>query len=121
MILRLPERFLPPFLKAMKQDFLRKKPYLKFLRINSKFIHICSCDHKICHAYCCTAQVLRSQKIYCKDCLSYFSLYVRSERIFSSEYLGGVIRLLLVFAMFSSLIYAVFYLDRFLKGELFLE
>jgi hypothetical protein len=38
MILRLPERFLPPFLKSLKLDFLNKRQYLKYLRINSKVI-----------------------------------------------------------------------------------
>lgn len=60
MILRLPERFLPPFLKNLKQDFLRKKQYLKFMKISSKFIQGCSCPDKFAHSYCSTAFVLRS-------------------------------------------------------------
>lgn len=38
LILRLPERFLPPFLLALKQEYLAKKKYLRVLRINSKII-----------------------------------------------------------------------------------
>lgn len=77
---------------------------------------MCMCSHKTGHAYCVTAQVLRSQKIYCKECLSYFCLYVRQERIFSSEYLGGMFRLLVVFVMFSGVIYGVYFVDKYLKN-----
>ena len=115
-ILRLPEKFLPPFLKQLKQDFLNKRAYLKFLRINSKFISCCACSHKRAHAYCMTAFVLRSQKIYCKDCNTYFHLYVKSERILSTEYLGSIVRLAFMFAVFGAVIYGIYYLDHYLKG-----
>ena len=82
---------------------------------------MCSCSHKVGHAYCVTAQVLRSQKIYCKECYSYFLLYVRSERIFSSQYLGGVVRLLLTFGLFVCLIYGVFLIDRYLKNQNYID
>lgn len=100
-ILQLPERTLPPFLKSLKDDFINKRSYLKFLRISSKNIKVCECVHKTCHAYCATAFVLRSQKIYCKDCFGYFHLYVYNERIFSHEYIWGIVRLalILVFAI----------------------
>lgn len=116
MILRLPERFLPAFLKSLKQDYLNKRQYLKFLRINSKFIKLCACQHKVAHAYCTTAFVLRSQIIYCKDCYSYYHLYVKSERIFSSEYIGSMLKLFLMFLAFSASIYGIFFIDRYLKG-----
>ena len=116
MILRLPERFLPPFLWNMKQDFLAKRPYLKFLRVNSRLIRICECSQKNAHAYCITAQVVRSQKIYCRDCKSYFHLYVKSERILSSEYMLDVLKLLLLVIASVAAIYGIYYLDRVLKG-----
>ena len=115
MILRLPERFLPPFLKQLKQDFLNKRQYLKFLRISSKFIQVCGCQHKVSHAYCATASVLRTQKIYCKDCFSYYSLYVKSERVFSSEYVGGMARLTTLCTVIIGAIYGIYEIDRYLK------
>lgn len=115
MILRLPERFLPPFLKNLKLDFLHKKLYLKYLRITSKLIHVCSCRHKLCHAYCATAFVLRSQKIYCKDCFAYYHLYVKSERIFSSEYLYSSMKLLTMYILFGAMIYGIAQIDNLLK------
>ena len=115
MILRLPERFLPPFLKQLKQDFLNKRQYLKFLRISSKFIQVCGCQHKVSHAYCATASVLRTQKIYCKDCFSYYPLYVKSERVFSSEYVGGMARLTSLCTVIIGAIYGIYEIDRYLK------
>ena len=115
--MRLPERFLPPFLWGMKQDFLAKRPYLKFLRINSRLIRVCECPDKNAHAYCVSAHVLRSQKIYCKDCKSYYHLYVKSERILSSEYMLDVLKLLILVSAFVGAIYGIYYLDRVLKGN----
>ena len=115
MILRLPDKFLPQFLRDLKRDFINKRQYLKFLRINSKLIQICKCEHKLCHAYCITAYVMRTQKIYCKDCFSYYHLYVRSEKLLSSEYLGGLFRLILLFLACSACIYGIYELDHYLK------
>ena len=84
MIKRLPERFLSPLLKMLKKDFNNKRQYLKFLRISVKYIKACNCDNKNTHQYCLTAQVVRSQKIYCKDCGAYYHLYVKSEKLCSS-------------------------------------
>jgi hypothetical protein len=119
MILRMPERYLPPFLKSLKQDFINKKQYLKYLRISSNLIRSCECTHKICHAYCTTAFLLRTQKIFCKDCNSYFQLYVRWERIFSTEYLGTVFKLMLITFVFGAAIFLVQRLDSFLKNTNF--
>ena len=80
-ILRLPEKYLSPFLKDLKNDFMQKKEYLKYLLINSKLIKVCKCG-KIAHSYCTTAFVLRRVKIYCVDCDDYFRLFVKNEQIF---------------------------------------
>ena len=37
-ILRMPESSLVPFLKNLKNDYLKNRAYLKFLKVNSKFI-----------------------------------------------------------------------------------
>ena len=84
MIKRLPERFLSPLLKNLKKDFNNKRQYLKFLRINAKYIKACNCEEKQHHAYCITAQVVRTQKNYCKDCGAYYHLYVKSEKLCST-------------------------------------
>lgn len=60
MIKRLPERFLSPLLKSMKKDFTNKRKYLNYLRISAKYIKPCKCEGKSFHAYCVTAQVVRS-------------------------------------------------------------
>lgn len=121
MILRMPERFLPPFLKALKSDFLNKKTYLKFLRISSKFIIPCHCYNKLTHAYCATAMVLRTQKIFCNECNGFYQLYVRHERIFNSAYIGGTLKLSALFATVSAAIYGIFRLDHFLKNRFYVE
>ena len=67
------------------------------------------------HAYCATASVLRTQKIYCKDCFSYYPLYVKSERVFSSEYVGGMARLTSLCTVIIGAIYGIYEIDRYLK------
>lgn len=114
-VLRIPDRTLCQFLRNLKQDFLNKRQYLKFIKITSKFIQICKCSQKICHSYCATAHVLRNQRIYCIDCFHYFRLYVRSERIFSTFYTSRVIRMLVLFIFNAVIIYGVYELDRYLK------
>ena len=85
------------------------------MKINSKLIQGCSCQDKFIHAYCLTAFVLRSQKIYCKECYSYFRLYVKSERIISSEYIGSLVRLFILFVFAAAFIYAVYEVDNIMK------
>lgn len=87
------------------------------MKISSKFIQICSCSHKLCHAYCTTAFVLRNQKIFCRDCYSYFRLYVKSERVISSEYIGSIIRLFLLFLIAGCIIYGLYEVDNILKVD----
>ena len=107
---------MPPFLKSLRQDYLNKRAYLKYMRINSKLIHCCACEHKLAHSYCTTAFVLRTQKIYCKDCFTYFHLYVKSERILNSEYIASGLRMSAMFALFGGMIYGIYYLDLYLKA-----
>lgn len=121
MILRMPERFLPLFLKQLKQDYINKRAYLKYLRVSSKFIKCCQCNIKQCHSYCITAFVLRSQKIFCKDCNGYFQLHVRQERIFSTEYLGGLMKISIPSIIFGVLIYLVYLLDKKLKNDQYIK
>lgn len=43
-IMRLREKYLPPFLKRLKQAYVENERYLKYLRINSKLIRACNCE-----------------------------------------------------------------------------
>ena len=99
MIKRLPERFLSIFLRSLKKDFNKKRQYLKFLRISVKFVKACDCEMKNTHQYCLTAQVVRSQRIYCKDCGAYYHLYVKSEKLCSSQLFAVVGRYIFLFIL----------------------
>ena len=116
-ILRMQERFLPPFLKNLKQDFVSNKQYLKYLKITSKLISVCDCEWKKCHSYCATAFVLRTQKIYCRDCYTYFYLYVKSQRLFTGELLTDIAFYLIRFIVIIGFIYGTYVLDNYLKNE----
>jgi hypothetical protein len=115
MIKRLPERHLSPLLLGLKQDFALKKLYLKFLRIHSRFINPCKCQHKYQHAYCITAQVVRSQKIFCKDCGSYFHLYVKSEKLCSYQLFSVIGKYIFMFLMLLLSAQCILILDSYLK------
>lgn len=87
------------------------------MRINTKFIQACKCEEKINHSYCISALVVRSQRIYCKDCGAYYFLYVKSEKLCSQELFTvmakyvGIFLLLLAFAVCTLL------LDSYLKQK----
>lgn len=67
-IKRLPERSLTKLLTQMRQDLAQKAVYLKYLKISAKFCQPCECKNRRVHTYCVTAQVIRSQRIYCEKC-----------------------------------------------------
>ena len=115
MIKRLPERFLSPLLKNLKKDFNNKRQYLKFLRINAKYIKACNCEEKQHHAYCITAQVVRTQKIYCKDCGAYYHLYVKSEKLCSTQLFTVIGRYICLFILLIAFAQCTLLLDSFLK------
>lgn len=115
MIKRLPERFLSPLLKSLKKDFNNKRQYLKYLRINAKYIKACNCEHKSFHAYCVTAQVVRTQKIYCRDCGAYYHLYVKSEKLCSSQLFTVIGRYICLFILLIAFAQATLLLDSYLK------
>lgn len=115
MIKRLPERYLSPLLKSLKKDFNNKRQYLKFLRINAKYIKPCNCDDKMYHAYCVTAQVVRTQKIFCKDCGAYYHLYVKSEKLCSSQLFTVIGRYICLFILLIAFAQCTLLLDSFLK------
>jgi len=89
--------------------------YLKFIKVSSKFIQICDCSHKMCHTYCVTAFVLRKQQIYCQDCLHFYRLYVRSERIFSVMYTSRLVNIVALFMFYGLAIWGLYEIDYYLK------
>lgn len=76
-IRRLPERTLTPLLYDLKNDLEAKANYLKYLKISAKFVKPCACSKKEAHAYCMTARIIRSQKIYCDYCGNAYNLFIK--------------------------------------------
>ena len=70
----------------MKSDLMAKAPYLKFLKVSSKFIKACDCKSPV-HAYCITAQVIINACIYCKKCGCQYKVFVKQEQICSEKLL----------------------------------
>lgn len=115
MIKRLPDKYLPPFLKCLKHDFMNNASYFSLLRITSNMIQCCACHERRAHSYCLSAFVLRSQKIYCKDCYSFFRLGIRYERTFSYEQLQKAGWIVIPAILLGGAIYGLWILDRYLK------
>ena len=80
-------------------------------------INTCDCEEKRAHAYCATAFVLRTQKIYCNDCYLYYNLYVKSQRLFNQELMGDISKYLIFFCFFTGAIYGIYVIDRYLKQD----
>ena len=114
-IMRLQEKYLPPFLQNLKKAYVQGEGYLKYLHVNSKSIRVCSCEWKMCHSYCVTAFVLMKHKIYCSDCNQYFRLYVQSDKLINAELVYNMMKLGLYYAFLSLIIYGVWYLDIHMK------
>ena len=107
-ILRLPDRVLTPFLFRLKQDFIKKCKYLRFLRMNSRSINICDCtQYQNCHAYCSTAYVLQKQKIFCSNCNNYYRLYAYKEVVLTDKFMREIIYFIIGFVALSGCIYGV--------------
>ena len=116
-IMRLREKYLPPFLKRLKQAYLENERYLKYLRINSKLIRACDCEQQICHSYCITALMLMQKKIYCPHCGHYYLLYLKSEKLISSELIENMAKQLLIYLILAMAIYGVYLLDIYMKDR----
>ena len=99
----------------MKKDFNNKRQYLNYLRINAKYIKPCLCEGKSFHAYCVTAQVVRSQKIYCKDCGAYYQLYVKGEKLCSSHLFGVIGKYFCMFLLLLGFAQCILIFDSYLK------
>ena len=111
------EKFLPQFLKNLKQDFLHKREYLKLLKINSKFIQICECPHRIYHSYCAAAYIIRAKKIYCKNCYSYYHLNIKREKLISTRNSYTILKYCVLFLFFLACVIGVAILDSHMKNE----
>lgn len=116
-IMRLREKYLPPFLKRLKQAYMENERYLKYLRINSKLIRACNCEQQICHTYCITALMLMRKKIYCENCGQYYLLYLKSEKLINSELVENMLKQLFIYIVLGSAIYGVYLLDIYMKDK----
>lgn len=109
-----------PFLLGMRSDLFAKAPYLKYLRVSSKFIRPCACKSPV-HTYCITAQVIRNQCVTCAKCGSQFKLYVKEQQLCSKKLisLAGTyfMTILLIMSGFAGLVVA----DAYAKHVYFLN
>ena len=56
-------------MKSLAADInSHKAEYLKKLHFSQRFVNPCSCEKFEVHAYCMTAQIIKSKKIFCGDC-----------------------------------------------------
>jgi hypothetical protein len=115
MIKRIPDRYMSPLLKSLKEDLQNNRLYLKHLKIKNNFIHPCNCANKFVHSYCLTAKVVRQQKIYCDDCGAYYHLFVKGEKLCSQHLQTVLVRYIYYFIMMIIFAQATLFLDSHLK------
>lgn len=108
---RLPDTALTQFLRQLKQDNLRKKRYLRTLRIAPKFIQPCNCGNKV-HSYCLAARVIMTEKIYCARCNEYYRFYSSDQE---KGIIASVIRYVLWITMVLLLAASVTFADGYVK------
>ena len=116
-IMRLNTKYMPEFLKSLRQDFIQRCFYLNFLKVSSKLIQPCHCKEKLWHQYCGTAQVLRTQRIYCEHCNSYYRLHLQKRTIIDQDLRNKFTFLFLITVIFSIGIFGVSRLDSYLKRQ----
>lgn len=99
----------------MKQDLMLKLSYLKYLKVSAKFCQPCECPHKKVHVYCQTAQIIRSQRIYCEKCAGQYNLYIKEERVCSSKFVALLVKYFLFTLLLLTVTAAFLMLDGYLK------
>ena len=65
--------------------------------------------------------MIQTQKIYCRDCYDHFRIHVRLERNLSYEQVLAAGWLIFPFALLCAAIYGVYYLDRILKSQSYVD
>ena len=80
----------------MKEDMEKKAPYLKYLKVSSKFIDACNCLDQV-HSYCLSALVTRRKKIYCQTCYEPYKYYIKEEKVCNSKLFKIIAIYLVVF------------------------
>ena len=114
LIKRMPDRMMSPFLQSMKQDLFKKAPYLKYLRISSKFIRPCLCKSPV-HTYCITAQVIRSGKVICPKCQGQYKIFVKEEQVCSRQLITLIGKYLLMIFVAIAFFAVIITIDSFAK------
>lgn len=117
---RLPERTLSPLLLDLKQDMQRKKEYLKYLKVSTKFIEACSCDQHV-HQYCLSAQVTKQRKIFCSQCGDHYKYWIKEEKICNSKLLKLIASYIVFFILVLLCTVGVMMIDGYLKLRKFQE
>ena len=112
---RLPERALTKLLADLKADMELKANYLKYLKISAKFLHPCSCKHRLEHSYCLTAMIIREQRIYCDKCGDAYNLFIKQEKMCSGKLISLLIKyfVFLVIMLVAAALFLI--LDALLK------
>ena len=106
------DQHMPRFLKQLHTDYLSNMNYFQFLRLKPNSIIICNCNPKRhAHTYCITAYVLRTKRIHCKDCKSYYRLQVKSEKSSAVGLMRSLVPVILYFIGILLIIFLVYKLD----------
>jgi hypothetical protein len=113
---RLPERSLTPLLQELKEDMKHKANYLKYLKVSTRFIEACHCAEPV-HAYCLSAQVTRSKKIYCPTCKEPYRYFIKEEKICDTKLLKLVAIYFLVFVLILLGLAGIMIFDGYLKFQ----
>ena len=99
----------------MKKDLENKAEYLKYLKVSQELIRPCYCKDKVYHQYCKSADVVRNNSIYCKDCDMAYDIFVKKEK-FCNEKLMSLIFSYSIFTLGILIVSAiVLVLDAYLK------
>lgn len=92
---------------------------MKFLRVSTDFVHPCRCAEGTetdFHAYCLTAKIIKTQRIYCDKCNQFYKLYVKQEKICTGKFVQTLTKYACLF--FVIIFFAAFFLalDSYLKS-----
>lgn len=101
----------------MRQDLQQKALYLKYLKISAKFVQPCECVNRRVHTYCVTAQVIRSQRIYCDRCGGQYNIFIKEERVCNAKLMGLISKYVMMTLVLLAVTMGFLVLDGYLKVQ----
>ena len=108
----------------MKQGLEQKAVYLKYLKISPKWVVPCNCVDRVynnkpyrVHAYCATAKIILSQRIFCEKCHFQYNLFIKEEQICSGRLLTLFIKYVIFMILLTGFAAAFLIFDAYLKTE----